>query len=598
MSLSWNAVPGAASYNVKRSTTSGGAYTVIASQLNANGYTDTGVKNGTTYYYVVTAANEAGESANSAEASATPTAPLQAPASPSGLTAVKGNRQISLNWGAVTGAASYNVYQSRANNGPYAKIASNVTSPIYTVTGLSKDTTYYYVVTAVNAAGESAYSNQASARTEDSGSGRSSSSTGGNPANPGNTGTNGINGNNGNGTSSSANVILDPADDAKVTRETTADGRAVTRVAVDADKLNKVLSSVQGSSVITLEIKSTDPVVQVDLPASSLSGSAESAFAAKLQIKADGTAYILPVGLLKNLTKNGAVSLTISRVSGKAGEAIEAAARITGAVQLATPAQFSLTAGGEEVTDFGGVYVDRILTLHTPADDPDKVTAVWFGANGQLHFVPALVNGAEATIRSPHNSIYTVVRTGKTFEDLQGHWAKTEVELLAGKLIVNGTSDKLFSPDDRITRAEFAALLVRALGLADANGAAGEFKDVKRTDWFAGSTAAAVKAGLVSGFEDGTFRPDAGITREQMAAMIARAMKAGGKEVAADQAALGKFADRADIADWSRDAVAQALAAGVIQGTNENLFSAKADATRAQAAVMLKRMLQFMQFIN
>ncbi|HME00590.1 MAG TPA: glycoside hydrolase family 44 protein [Terriglobia bacterium] len=158
VSLTWNASSGASSYNVKRSTTSGGPYTTIASPTATN-YTDAGLTNGTTYYYVVSAVNSAGESANSPQVNATPSAP---PAAPTGLAASAGNAQVSLTWNASSGATSYNVKRSTTSGGPYTTIASP-TATNYTDTGLTNGTTYYYVVSAVNSAGESANSTEVSA---------------------------------------------------------------------------------------------------------------------------------------------------------------------------------------------------------------------------------------------------------------------------------------------------------------------------------------------------------------------------------------------------------------------------------------------------
>src|ERR1019366_3138277 len=159
VALSWSASSGATSYNVQRSTTSGGAYTTIASPTTTS-YTDTGVTNGTTYYYVVSAVNTAGQSANSSQVSATPQ--LAIPAAPTNLTATAGNGQVVLSWSASSGATSYNVKRSTTSGGPYTTIASPTTTS-YTDTGVSNGTTYYYVVSAVNTAGQSANSSQVSA---------------------------------------------------------------------------------------------------------------------------------------------------------------------------------------------------------------------------------------------------------------------------------------------------------------------------------------------------------------------------------------------------------------------------------------------------
>jgi fibronectin type 3 domain-containing protein len=162
VSLAWNASSGASSYDVLRSTTgSAGTYTQIASGVAATSYTDTGLTNGSQYCYEVEAANSAGTSGPSSFACATPA--LQSPPAPTGLTATAGNAQVSLAWSASSGATSYDVYRSTTNGGPYNSIATGVTTTSYTNTGLTNGTTYYYVVTAVNSAGQSGYSNQASA---------------------------------------------------------------------------------------------------------------------------------------------------------------------------------------------------------------------------------------------------------------------------------------------------------------------------------------------------------------------------------------------------------------------------------------------------
>ncbi len=159
VSLTWTASSGATSYHVKRSMTGGGPYTQLSSPT-ATSYMDAGLTNGTKYYYVVSAANANGESANSAEVNATPT--LAVPAAPTGLVATAGNAQVGLTWTASAGAATYHVERSSTSGGPYTQIA-NPASPGYTDTGLTNGTKYYYVVSAVNASGESAYSSEAKA---------------------------------------------------------------------------------------------------------------------------------------------------------------------------------------------------------------------------------------------------------------------------------------------------------------------------------------------------------------------------------------------------------------------------------------------------
>ena len=160
VALSWAASAGATSYNVKRSPTSGGSYNTVAT-VSATSYTDSGLTNGVTYYYVVTALNASGESGNSPEASATPN--LAPPPAPANLTASAGNQQVALNWSAASGAVAYNLKRGTMNGGSYGTLASGINATSYTDTGVVNGTTYYYVVTGVNGGGESPNSNQASA---------------------------------------------------------------------------------------------------------------------------------------------------------------------------------------------------------------------------------------------------------------------------------------------------------------------------------------------------------------------------------------------------------------------------------------------------
>ena len=158
-SLSWTATSGAASYNVKRATASGGPYTTVVSPSGTS-CVNAGLTNGTTYYYVVSAVNAGGESANSGPASATPQVPVAG--IPVGLSATAGDAQATLSWTASNGATSYNVKRATASGGPYTTVVSpSGTSCVNT--GLTNGMTYYYVVSAVNAGGESANSGPASA---------------------------------------------------------------------------------------------------------------------------------------------------------------------------------------------------------------------------------------------------------------------------------------------------------------------------------------------------------------------------------------------------------------------------------------------------
>jgi fibronectin type 3 domain-containing protein len=161
VTIGWTAVLGATSYNIYWSTTPG---VTIANGAKITGaaspYVQSGLTNGTTYYYVVTAVDGNGESTPSTQVSAIPSV-APTPAAPTGVTATPGNGQVTIAWTAVSGATSHNIYWSTASGVTAAngtKI-TGATSP-YLQSGLINNTTYYYVVTAVDGNGESTPSSQ------------------------------------------------------------------------------------------------------------------------------------------------------------------------------------------------------------------------------------------------------------------------------------------------------------------------------------------------------------------------------------------------------------------------------------------------------
>ena len=162
--LTWNAVEGATSYRIYRSTSKGSGYSLLGT-TTATSYTNTGAKAGTTYYYRVKACNDAGLSPYSNVVSGKVKSVTPKPSAPVvkiGNSASSGKPM--LTWNAVSGATSYKVYRATSQNGTYSLLGT-VTATSYTNTGAKAGVTYYYKVKAVNSAGESAYSNTVSGKT-------------------------------------------------------------------------------------------------------------------------------------------------------------------------------------------------------------------------------------------------------------------------------------------------------------------------------------------------------------------------------------------------------------------------------------------------
>lgn len=185
---------------------------------------------------------------------------------------------------------------------------------------------------------------------------------------------------------------------------------------------------------------------------------------------------------------------------------------------------------------------------------------------------------------------------GYKFVDVpEGHWAETAINDMAGLELVKGVDETqhLFDMTSPITRGAVATILSRlANGKADVKDI---FSDVAEGQWFAEGVAWAAKAGVVTGFEDGTFGPDGSITREQLAVMIARYAKLLGLDVTAAAGELADFADAESIQSWAVEGMAWCVKTGIIQGRGNGVVDPSANATRAEATVMLGRLVDLLK---
>lgn len=172
------------------------------------------------------------------------------------------------------------------------------------------------------------------------------------------------------------------------------------------------------------------------------------------------------------------------------------------------------------------------------------------------------------------------------FTDIAGHWAEDYIMRAAAKGIVSGYPDGTFKPNNPVTRAEFTVMLAGALKL-EGNGSALTFTDHDQIGgWAKQAVAQAVQAGIVVGFSDGSFRPNTQITRVEMAVMVARAL-----QLELNANALPGFADDEAIPQWAKGAVEAIRKLGIVDGRGGNRFVPNETASRAEATVMLLRLL-------
>ena len=186
------------------------------------------------------------------------------------------------------------------------------------------------------------------------------------------------------------------------------------------------------------------------------------------------------------------------------------------------------------------------------------------------------------------NTPTTPSRPSDKFKDLSGYdWALESIDKLVTKGIVSGTSGTTFEPGKSVTRAEFAKLVVASFGLTLNSDKVTTFSDVNPSEWYKQYVDIAVSNGIVTGYENNTFRPNNTISREEMCVMLARALKAYELEDKESKT----FADAHKVSDWAKDAVALLSSQGIINGKGNDMFAPLDNASRAESAVTISRIL-------
>ncbi|MFC4597124.1 S-layer homology domain-containing protein [Cohnella hongkongensis] len=371
------------------------------------------------------------------------------------------------------------------------------------------------------------------------------------------------------------------------------DGVNVTTATLDAKKLRDAFrllqnrsTDVSSDSPVILELNNDGGSVRVDVPSSALAEAMTELPDASITVRTDYGSYNVPVkvlGLTALAEKLGAsleemtLSIRMNRVAGRTAELLSEQAEREGLKLLAPALDYGIAvqANGRsiELTDFGGAYLERTMILQGTWD-PSTTTAFLFDPNAAaFRFVPSLLlssgGNTEVVIKRNGNSLYVVASGSKAFADVRGHRAESDIELLASKRIINGVKPDEFSPDRPITRAEFAAMLVRSLGLNSPDAAA-PYRDVADEDWFADAIARAADAGIVNGYPGGSFKPNERISREQMDAILSRALYYVSGSLDGEDAA----------------------------GNSDTAADSAAYASRAEAVVAIKRFLQSVRFMN
>ena len=291
--------------------------------------------------------------------------------------------------------------------------------------------------------------------------------------------------------------------------------------------------------------------------------------------------------------KLDANALNLSSVSGNLEISIKNAGKessLNGMSPVSNTLDINVKSGNTDVSVNKGV---TITIKANSINDYRKVGIYYYNESaGKWEYIGGKadkVNGT-VTFNAAHFSKYAAFEYNKVFKDVSNsHWANDVIGVIAAKHIIEGIDNENYAPDRNITRAQFASMMVRMLGINEVTYKGG-FADVKGDAWYANAIQAAYDKGIIEG--DGkNMNPDKNITREEMAAIIMRVYEkmSGYKE---ENLSKTSFNDDNIISDWAKIVVANASKTGLMTGESGNLFAPKSNATRAEAAAVLYRILE------
>jgi len=165
--------------------------------------------------------------------------------------------------------------------------------------------------------------------------------------------------------------------------------------------------------------------------------------------------------------------------------------------------------------------------------------------------------------------------------DISGHWAQQTIEKWVAKGFVSGYLDGTFKPDQGVTRAEFTVMVNKAFDLQNTDATC-SFSDVSPSDWFYKDVAVAAKSGYTAGYPDNTFQPEKNITRAEASVLVARA-----KKLATSDSEPVSFSDAGLIPDWAKGSISVMVAEKLISGYSDGTFKPQNPITRAESLVMI-----------
>ncbi|KOS02551.1 S8 family serine peptidase [Paenibacillus polymyxa] len=372
----------------------------------------------------------------------------------------------------------------------------------------------------------------------------------------------------------------------------------------DADLQAAVTAA--GSSPTAIVLSATSQAGQTtkaSLTSTQLVTLGKAAAGSSLIVSNTGSSLALPVSALKNVPAGAGIEVVISS---QAEASNTFTSKLKGSNVIGTPVGFeaNVVTGGksESLKVAPEQFISRSFTV--PGQIDSNTAGVLYTANGNVYPVPSVftkqADGSTVVkVSRPGFSTYAAATRPVSFEDISSSYAQSEIQSLANKLLINGTTDTTFSPKKNVTRAEFAALVTRALGLTP--GTAAPFSDIPAGSWYSGDVAAAYEAGLITGRSSDKFDPNANISRQEIAVVLGKAVDLLQIKATADGPARTPYHDASSFAGYAKDSIEKVSAAGIINGEaikGSSYFQPNAPTTREASAKVLHGLLQKAALIN
>lgn len=393
---------------------------------------------------------------------------------------------------------------------------------------------------------------------------------------------------------------------------TRIDDKTITTVTVDDQKIEDKLKQEGIRSVVTIPFTNDTDFAIGELNGQTIKNM--ETMDAVLEIQTGNVTYTLPASEINidavseelgspTELKDIKTRVSIAAPAADTVSIVEDSANKNAYQIVVKPIEFEITCTrGDKtvsVSKFNS-FVERTIAI--PDDiDPGKITtAIVLNPDGTFSHIPTtitIINGRYyAQVNSLTNSTYSVIYNPKFFNDVDNHWAKEDINDMGSRLIMHGYQDGSFDPDSAITRDEFAAVVVRALGLMRPGTGRDVFNDVTKEASNYDAVSIAYEYGIISGYGNNIFGSMDKITREQAITMIVKAMKLTGLEVGITQIELENllewFTDSQQSAEWAKESLAAGIKTEIVYGKSERTLAPKDELTRSEAAALVRRFLQ------